>query len=75
MSLSGVGWGGGVGFGKPEGDIGLHPIGLTRLTALVNAAGFSDPAIFFQALDVQGFLLQRQDGGSGTAGAGTGEDR
>jgi tRNA (cmo5U34)-methyltransferase len=54
---------------------GLHPIGLTRLTALVNAAGFSDPAIFFQALDVQGFLLQRQDGGSGTAGAGTGEDQ
>jgi tRNA (cmo5U34)-methyltransferase len=49
---------------------GLHPIGLARLTALVNAAGFSDPAIFFQALDVQGFLLQRRDGGSGTDGAG-----
>jgi tRNA (cmo5U34)-methyltransferase len=30
------------------------------LTALVNAAGFSDPAVFFQALDVQGFLLQRR---------------
>ena len=29
MSLSGLGWGGGVGFGKPAGDIGLHPIGLT----------------------------------------------
>ncbi len=45
---------------------GLHPIGLARLTALVNAAGFSDPAVFFQALDVQGFLLQRRDGGSGS---------
>ncbi len=51
---------------------GLHPIGLARLTALVNAAGFSDPALFFQALDVQGFLLQRRDGGSGSAGAGAG---
>ena len=39
---------------------GLHPIGLSRLTALVNAAGFSDPAVIFQALDVQGFLLQRR---------------
>lgn len=38
---------------------GLHPIGLSRLTALVNAAGFSDPAVVFQALDFQGFLLQR----------------
>ena len=37
----------------------LHPIGLSRLTALVNAAGFSDPAVVFQALDFQGFLLQR----------------
>lgn len=36
-----------------------HPIGLSRLTALVNAAGFSDPAVVFQALDFQGFLLQR----------------
>jgi tRNA (cmo5U34)-methyltransferase len=44
---------------------GLHPIGLARLTALVNAAGFSDPAVFFQALDVKGFLLQRREGGSG----------
>ncbi len=49
---------------------GLHPIGLARLTALVNAAGFSDPAIFFQALDVQGFLLQRRDGGSGSDASG-----
>jgi tRNA (cmo5U34)-methyltransferase len=39
---------------------GLHPVGLSRLTALVNAAGFSDPASVFQALDVQGFLLQRR---------------
>ena len=38
---------------------GLHPIGLSRLPALVNAAGFSDPACVYQALDVQGFLLQR----------------
>ena len=40
---------------------GLHPIGLARLTALVNAAGFSDPARIFQALGVEGFLLQRQE--------------
>ena len=39
---------------------GLHPIGEARLTALVNAAGFSDPARIFQALDVEGFLLQRR---------------
>lgn len=38
---------------------GLHPIGLSRLTALVAAAGFGDPAPVFQALDVEGFLLQR----------------
>jgi tRNA (cmo5U34)-methyltransferase len=38
---------------------GLHPIGLSRLTALVAAAGFLDPAPVFQALDVEGFLLQR----------------
>jgi len=37
----------------------LHPIGAARLTALVNAAGFSDPARIFQALNVEGFLLQR----------------
>lgn len=37
----------------------LHPIGDARLTALVNAAGFLDPAPVFRALDVQGFLLQR----------------
>ena len=38
---------------------GIHPIGLARLTALVNAAGFADPAPVFQALDYEGFLLQR----------------
>jgi tRNA (cmo5U34)-methyltransferase len=38
---------------------GLHPIGLSRLTSLVNAAGFGDPARVFQALDVEGFLIQR----------------
>ncbi len=38
----------------------LHPIGLSRLSALVEAAGFSDPAPVFQALDFQGFLLQRR---------------
>mgnify|MGYP006275176545 FL=1 len=38
----------------------LHPVGLARLTALVNAAGFSDPAPVFKALDVEGFLLQRR---------------
>lgn len=37
----------------------VHPIGLSRLTALVNAAGFGDPARIFQALDYEGFLLQR----------------
>lgn len=38
----------------------LHPIGAARFTALVNAAGFGDPARIFQALDVEGFLLQRR---------------
>jgi tRNA (cmo5U34)-methyltransferase len=38
---------------------GLHPIGTARLTALVNAAGFTDPARVFQALGYEGFLLQR----------------
>ena len=39
---------------------GLHPIGTARLDALVEAAGFGDPAPIFQALDFQGFLLQRR---------------
>jgi len=38
---------------------GVHPIGISRLTALVEAAGFSDPAPIFQALTVQGYLLQK----------------
>ncbi len=38
---------------------GTHPIGLARLTALVNAAGFGDPARIFQALNYEGFLLQK----------------
>ena len=41
-------------------SVGLHPIGLARLTSLVNAAGFGDPARVFQALGFEGFLLQRQ---------------
>ncbi|MBM5797477.1 MAG: class I SAM-dependent methyltransferase, partial [Cyanobacteria bacterium K_Offshore_0m_m2_072] len=36
-----------------------HPIGSSRLAALVEAAGLSDPAPIFQALNVQGFLLQK----------------
>ena len=31
MSLSGLGWGGGVGVGQPDGDIGLHHIGLHHI--------------------------------------------
>ncbi len=38
----------------------MHPIGEARLTALVEAAGFSDPARVFQALGYEGFLLQRR---------------
>ena len=38
---------------------GLHPGGMARLTSLVNAAGFSDPARIFQALAFEGFLLQK----------------
>jgi tRNA (cmo5U34)-methyltransferase len=30
------------------------------LAALVAAAGFTDPARIFQALDYEGFLLQRR---------------
>lgn len=50
--------------GSVDGELtalthGLHPIGVARLTALVNAAGFSDPARVFQALGYEGFLLQR----------------
>jgi tRNA (cmo5U34)-methyltransferase len=39
---------------------GLYPIGEARLAALVEAAGFTDPARVFQALGYEGFLLQRR---------------
>jgi tRNA (cmo5U34)-methyltransferase len=39
---------------------GLHPIGTGRLTALADAAGFTDPAPVFRALAFEGFLLQRR---------------
>ncbi len=38
---------------------GIHPIGMSRLASLVEAVGLSDPAPIFQALNVQGFLLQK----------------
>ena len=47
------------GSGLEQLSEGLHPIGLARLTSLVNAAGFGDPARVFQALGFEGFLLQR----------------
>ncbi|MEB3166365.1 MAG: class I SAM-dependent methyltransferase [Cyanobacteriota bacterium] len=37
-----------------------HPIGMARLGALAEAAGFGDPAPVFKALDFEGFLLQRR---------------
>ncbi|MEB3201110.1 MAG: class I SAM-dependent methyltransferase [Synechococcaceae cyanobacterium] len=37
-----------------------HPIGTARLTALLDAAGFGDPALIFQALDFAGHLVQRR---------------
>jgi tRNA (cmo5U34)-methyltransferase len=54
------------GLQAPEAELapltqGLHPIGLARLTSLVNAAGFGDPARIFQALGFEGFLLQRRN--------------
>jgi len=48
-----------AGSGLAQLSEGLHPIGLARLTSLVNAAGFGDPARVFQALGFEGFLLQR----------------
>ena len=48
-----------AGSGLDQLSEGLHPIGLARLTSLVNAAGFGDPARVFQALGFEGFLLQR----------------
>lgn len=49
----------GAGSGLDQLSESLHPIGLARLTSLVNAAGFGDPARVFQALGFEGFLLQR----------------
>lgn len=39
---------------------GLHPIGEARRSALLEAAGFSDPVRFYQALQVEGVLVQRR---------------
>ena len=38
----------------------LHPIGEARRLALLDAAGFSDPLRFYQALQVEGVLVQRR---------------
>lgn len=38
----------------------LHPISAARLAALLDAAGFGDPALIFQALDFAGYLIQRR---------------
>ncbi|MFO0015608.1 MAG: class I SAM-dependent methyltransferase [Synechococcaceae cyanobacterium] len=37
-----------------------HPIGTPRLSSLLNAAGFGDPALIFQALNFAGYLTQRR---------------
>ncbi len=50
----------------PQLSQAVHPIGASRLTALVDAAGFGDPARIFQALDVEGYLMQRRDGPAAT---------
>ncbi|MFN6338242.1 MAG: class I SAM-dependent methyltransferase [Cyanobacteriota bacterium] len=42
-----------------EGLDPVYPIGLARLTGLLEATGFSDPIPVFRALDYEGFLLQR----------------
>ncbi|MFM8259236.1 MAG: class I SAM-dependent methyltransferase [Vulcanococcus sp.] len=57
---SGLVPGAGVAAGLSDVSEGLHPIGLARLTSLVNAAGFGDPARVFQALGFEGFLLQKR---------------
>ena len=48
------------GLGEPLGDA-WHPIGTARLTSLLDAAGFGDPALIFQALNFTGYLVQRRD--------------
>jgi tRNA (cmo5U34)-methyltransferase len=54
------------GWREEEGDGGesqplglVHPISLTRLAGLLEAAGFTDPVPVFRALDYEGFVLQR----------------
>ncbi|MFM8278186.1 MAG: class I SAM-dependent methyltransferase [Cyanobium sp.] len=47
------------GGGEALGDT-WHPIGPARLTALLDAAGFGDPALIFQALNFAGYLVQRR---------------
>jgi tRNA (cmo5U34)-methyltransferase len=37
----------------------VHPISLTRLAGLLEAAGFTDPVPVFRALDYEGFVVQR----------------
>lgn len=41
-------------------EVPLHPIGEARRSALLAAAGFSDPIRFYQALGVEGVLVQRR---------------
>ena len=50
--------GGAAGVGEPPAQ--LHPIGEARRLALMAAAGFSDPLRFFQALQVEGVVVQRR---------------
>lgn len=45
--------------GEPLGDA-WHPIGTARLTSLLEASGFSDPALIYQALNFAGYLVQRR---------------
>ncbi|MCT0229831.1 class I SAM-dependent methyltransferase [Synechococcus sp. CS-1324] len=64
MAAAQLGFQSASGLGEERGVVeslsqGLHPIGVGRFTALVNAAGFGDPARVFQALNYEGFLLQR----------------
>jgi|TARA_B100002052_G_scaffold289182_1_gene306226 tRNA (cmo5U34)-methyltransferase len=40
-------------------EVPLHPIGEARRSALLAAAGFSDPIRFYQALGVDGVLVQK----------------
>ena len=55
------------GLGEPLDDA-WHPIGTARLTSLLDAAGFGDPALIFQALNFAGYLVQRRDYPARSAG-------